>query len=79
MDDRGLLKEISALVAEEHHLRGQPDAGLDDQQRKRLDAVERQLDQCWDLLRRRRGREEFGNDPDLEKARPEGEVESYLQ
>ena len=44
-----------------------------------LDAVERELDQCWDLLRQRRAREEFGENPDEAKERPVSEVEGYLQ
>jgi len=37
------------------------------------------LDQCWDLLRRRRAARGVGNDPDAEQAHSTGEVEGYLQ
>jgi hypothetical protein len=41
--------------------------------------VEDSLDQCWDLLRQRRARREFGEDPGGSTARPATEVEGYLQ
>ncbi|MDT4916048.1 MAG: hypothetical protein QOI15_2896 [Pseudonocardiales bacterium] len=78
MDDTSLLSHISELVEEERHLRA-AHRGLSGGDRTRLDVVERELDQCWDLLRQRRAREEFGEDPDDAKARPIDEVESYLQ
>lgn len=76
MDDRDVLSEIHKLVDEEHQLR---QGGGSDEERARLAALEQQLDQCWDLLRRRRAREEAGQDPTGERVRPKGEVESYLQ
>ena len=78
MDDKSLLGRISELVDEEKQLRA-AHQGLSSDDRQRLDVVERELDQCWDLLRQRRAREEFGEDPDDAKARPIDEVESYLQ
>ena len=78
MEDRTILQHITELVDEEHHLRSRTD-GLDDDGRARLEAVEVELDQCWDLLRQRRAREEFGQDPDQAHARSEGTVEGYLQ
>jgi hypothetical protein len=41
--------------------------------------VNRQLDRLWDLLRQRRAREEFGQNPDLTRERPAELVEKYLQ
>lgn len=80
MNDKTILQHISELVAEEKELRqshlGQGLGGAD---RQRLDALERELDQAWDLLRQRRAREETGEDPDDAKERPVDEVESYLQ
>ncbi|CAM5620492.1 hypothetical protein GCM10010329_19850 [Streptomyces spiroverticillatus] len=83
-DNPELLSSIDRLVAEEHELReraaskgGHP-GGLSEADRSRLAAVEVQLDQCWDLLRRRRARSEYGEDPTTEKARPANEVEGYL-
>ena len=78
MDDKSLLGRIHDLVDEERRLRS-AHRGLSSDDRQRLDVVERELDQCWDLLRQRRAREEFGEDPDGAKARPTDEVESYLQ
>jgi phage terminase Nu1 subunit (DNA packaging protein) len=80
VNDKTILQHISDLVAEEKQLRqshlGQ---GLASSDRQRLDALERELDQAWDLLRQRRAREETGDDPDDAKERPVDEVESYLQ
>jgi Protein of unknown function (DUF2630) len=78
MDDKSLLGRIHELVDEEKRLRA-AHRGLAGEDRQRLTVVERELDQCWDLLRQRRAREEFGEDPDTAKARPVDEVESYLQ
>jgi hypothetical protein len=80
MEDSEILGRIRDLVSEEHELRGRAaGTGLDDEAARRLRAVEESLDQCWDLLRQRRAREEFGQDPDQARQRPTGEVESYLQ
>jgi len=78
MDDKALLANIHELVDEEKRLRA-AHRGLSGEDRQRLDSIERQLDQCWDLLRQRRAREEFGENPDSAKARSVDEVESYLQ
>ncbi|MDB5861106.1 MAG: hypothetical protein JWQ76_4795, partial [Ramlibacter sp.] len=43
----------------------------------RLKQVEVELDQCWDLLRQRRARREFGQDPDNATPRDGGTVENY--
>jgi len=80
MDDRSILTRIRDLVAEEKTLRAQhADAGLGETDQARLQALEEELDQCWDLLRQRRAKEEFGADPNSAQARPPTEVESYLQ
>jgi hypothetical protein len=57
----------------------QHDPRLSEDQRVRLQQLDEGLDQCWDLLRQRRAREESGEDPDAAKARPVGEAEGYLQ
>jgi hypothetical protein len=81
MDDAGLLEQINALVHEEHTLREQAEAdgspSADEQ--ARLRDLEVQLDQCWDLLRQRRARRDFGEDPDAAHVRPVSEVEGYQQ
>ncbi|HEY9475185.1 MAG TPA: DUF2630 family protein [Mycobacteriales bacterium] len=80
MEDSKILERIGELVAEEHQLRSQAaGTGLDEESSNRLRLLERHLDQCWDLLRQRRARDEFGEDPDATHERPPGEVESYLQ
>ncbi|GAA3013029.1 hypothetical protein GCM10010447_48250 [Streptomyces fulvorobeus] len=51
--------------------------GLSDEEKARLRTVEVRLDQCWDLLRRRRALSEFGEDPSTAEVRPAEEVENY--
>ena len=81
MDDDAVLNRIGDLVDEEHQLRERvsTEGALGDEERTRLDQIERQLDQCWDLLRQRRAREEFGGDPDSATARAEDTVAHYRQ
>jgi hypothetical protein len=80
MDERSILSHISELVAEEHRLRERHiGEGLDEPDRARLHAIEEDLDRTWDLLRQRRAKAEFGEDPDSAEERPVDEVESYLQ
>ena len=74
MDDKTLIERITSLVSEEQQLAATP--GHDPQ---RLQEVEVMLDQCWDLLRQRRARREFGENPEEAAARPVGEVEGYQQ
>jgi Protein of unknown function (DUF2630) len=77
VDDRQVLSRVGELVAEEHQLRGLPSRSAD--QQARLAHIEEDLDQCWDLLRQRRARREFGQNPDNAQVRPHSEVDSYLQ
>lgn len=81
MDDHQVLAQISSLVAEEHELREQRlTGGLDsEEEQARLAQLEQALDQCWDLLRQRRARREFGQDESDAAVRPVEEVENYLQ
>lgn len=78
MDDKSLLGHINELVDEEKRLRS-AGHGITADDRQRLDGIQRQLDQCWDLLRQRRAKEEFGEDPDGAAERSTNEVEGYLQ
>lgn len=78
MDDRTILDHIHDLVEEEKGLRA-GGHGLASGDRQRLQALEQQLDQAWDLLRQRRAREETGENPDVAKPRSVDDVESYLQ
>ena len=77
MDDSDILARITALVDEEHSLVG--DDELPGDRRRRREELEAQLDQCWDLLRQRQARREFGQNPDEVHARSEDTVETYLQ
>jgi hypothetical protein len=78
MNDKSLLEHIHELVEEEKQLRASH-RGLSGTDRQRLESVERELDQLWDLLRQRRAREQIGENPDEAKERSVDEVESYLQ
>ncbi len=81
MDDKEILSHIDELIQTEHELRGLLAEGKlsTDEEHKRLQATEQALDQCWDLLRQRRARREFGEDPSVVDARPVPEVENYQQ
>ena len=80
MEDKDVLKHIGELVAEEGRLRDELDhKDGDSAARKRLKDVEVSLDQCWDLLRQRRGRRHAGADPDESAPRPAEIVERYQQ
>lgn len=73
--DRGILGHIEHLVEHEHALLGK--GGLDEAQKAELAKVQVELDQCWDLLRQRRAKREFGKDPEQAHVRPVGVVEKY--
>lgn len=77
--DEDIIGQIGALVAEERELRSQEAHRLTDEERARLTALNNRLDQCWDLLRQRRAKEEFGEDPAEAGVRPERQVENYRQ
>jgi hypothetical protein len=81
MEDKEIMAHITELIATEHKLRQQLAAGelSGAQEREQLRAAEASLDQCWDLLRQRRARREFGENPDGVAARPVSEVEGYQQ
>jgi hypothetical protein len=80
MDDAEILSQIHDLVEEEKKLRADHAGdGLRGQDRSRLEQIEEQLDRAWDLLRQRRAREEFDENPGEAKERPTKEVEGYLQ
>jgi hypothetical protein len=75
--DESILAKIQGLVHEEQRLYGQNELGDHDQ--VRLEKIKIELDQCWDLLRQRDARREFGQDPDAAKVRPASVVERYKQ
>jgi hypothetical protein len=78
MDDKTILDHIHDLVEEEKQLRA-AHHGLPSDDRVRLQHLEEELDQAWDLLRQRRAREDTGEDPDSAHERSVNEVEGYLQ
>jgi hypothetical protein len=84
MSDESISDRIDKLVAEEKELRAREQQDREDDEsleadRARLRAVEVELDQCWDLLRQRRAKEEFDQNPDDAQARSSDTVENYEQ
>lgn len=80
MDDKQILERITALVDEEHELRTRHQSGnAGSDEATRLRELEESLDQCWDLLRRRRAAREFGSDPNEVTSQSKPQVEGYLQ
>jgi len=77
MDDAAIQERIEQLVAEEQELRRS--GGGDEGAAERLEELRVQLDRLWDLLRQRRAREEFGEDPEFVHERDAGTVEGYEQ
>jgi hypothetical protein len=81
MADEDVLGHIQDLADEEHSLFERHRAGepLNEDEHRRLEDLQVRLDQCWDLLRQRRARREFGDDPAAAKSRDESTVEGYQQ
>lgn len=75
MDDQEILGRIRSLVNEEHELR-EGDSPPDEAKVQRLEEA---LDQCWDLLRQRRARRQYDEDPDAASVRDTDTVEHYRQ
>jgi hypothetical protein len=75
-----VLESIQALAHEEHELRErEARAPLSGQDAERLAWLETRLDQCWDLLRQRRGLAGAGRDPEEATPRSVDTVEHYQQ
>ena len=80
MEDTSILGRIGELVAEEKDLRNRHlGNALERPELERLDEVEVELDQCWDLLNQRRALREFDEDPNQASVRDPGTVEGYQQ
>ena len=81
MDEREILNRISALVNEEQALREKAPSSSQDYEHgpdhERLKRLEEDLDQAWDLLRQRRAKRQYGENPDEAAARPVKQVEDY--
>jgi hypothetical protein len=84
MSDESIAARIERLVAEEHDLRRREAADSQSEEalesdRERLNAVEVELDRCWDLLRQRRALRGAGANPDDAEVRDAETVERYQQ
>ncbi len=77
MNDQELHAHIEQLVAEEHRLLDQGEMNPDE--RRRMGDINVQLDRLWDLLRQRRARTEFAQNPADTAERSAETVEKYLQ
>jgi hypothetical protein len=79
-DDTGIFSRIGELVDQEKQLRTQHQGTrLDEDERRRLEQIATELDQCWDLLNQRRALREFDMDPEQAKVRDADTVEGYQQ
>jgi len=79
-EDQSVLNHIQKLVTEEHRLYALGTGGtLPGPDREQLATIQVELDQCWDLLRQRRGLRDAGQDPNTAQVRPPGIVENYAQ
>jgi Protein of unknown function (DUF2630) len=81
VEERDVFERIRELVDAEHTLRRRLRDGelTSGEEQAQLTTLEQQLDQCWDLLRQRRARREFSEDPGDATLRPVSEVEGYMQ
>ena len=81
MTDEPILDRINRLAHEEEDLweRAGQGGGIGTGDKDRLDAIGVELDQCYDLLRQRQARREFGQNPDEAEVRPANIVEGYEQ
>jgi Protein of unknown function (DUF2630) len=80
MDDNQAMGRIDELVAEEQALFERESHGrLEEGDHQRLAEIRVSLDRCWDLLRQRRAKREFGLDPDDAQPRSADTVEHYEQ
>jgi hypothetical protein len=79
-EDSDIQTRITSLIDEEHRLRSALQAGeiTADDEHERLKGIEVELDQCWDLLRQRRAKREYGETADGAEVRAPGTVENYL-
>lgn len=81
MQDGSIQQHITELVNEEHALRRAVQDGkiTTESEQTRLRELEVELDQCWDLLRRRRAARDNHEDPERLEVRSPAEVEGYRQ
>lgn len=80
MDDRDILYHIGKLVDEERKLRQQQKQdGLTMDQGAYMQQIGIYLDECWDLLRRRRARRKAGLDPADARLHDKDSIELFPQ
>jgi hypothetical protein len=77
MEDGQVLQHIDGLAKEEHRLYSKET--LTEEEVGRLRTISVELDQCWDLLRQRRGLRDAHADPNVAKVRPADVVERFEQ
>jgi uncharacterized protein DUF2630 len=79
-DDGDIQARIRTLIDQEHQLRESLAEGeiTASEEHEQLKSLEVELDQCWDLLRQRRAKREYGEDPESAQVRDPGTVETYL-
>jgi hypothetical protein len=78
MDDKTVTDRIDELARREHELFEREAKGsATDAEREELRQIQVRLDQWWDLLRQRRARREFGQNPEGAQLRDEKTVEGY--
>jgi len=75
MDDQAIFDQLRTLTDEEHAIRQAGPEGDPD----RLQDIEVMLDQCWDLLRQRRAKRQYGENPEEAHVRSADVVEHYQQ
>ncbi len=75
MNDETVLENIGKLVQREHALYNKGE--LNETEAAELRGLEVKLDQLWDLLRQRRAKEQYGQNPDEAKERAASTVEGY--
>jgi hypothetical protein len=78
-EDGSIFERIDGLAEEERTLRAKLAARevTAEDEHARLGQVEAELDRCWDLLRQRRAKREFGEDPESAEVRSADVVENY--
>lgn len=78
MDDKKVTDRIDELARREHELFERESKGsATDAEREELSRIQVRLDQWWDLLRQRRAKREFGQNPGDAELRDEKTVENY--
>lgn len=81
MPDSPMYERINELATEEEQLWEQASDGdgLNASQRDRLEIINVELDQCYDLLQQRKARRSAGLDPAGAKVRPREVIGRYQQ